>query len=354
MRLYAAIGLTLMLGGCMSGPTDSASKSYSDPSSWTLIERPCKSHLRGLDTDGQSVVWASGTEGRVLKSIDGIHWKVYQVEGAESLDFRDVEAIDSNTAVVMSSGNGVRIYRTSDGGKSWSLCFEDTNAHVFMDGMDFSGSVGLAYGDPIDGRMDLLMTENEGVDWERVPVRYLPIALDGEAGFAASGTGVWLSNHHAKLATGGGAQSRVMLMDLRDTSYLAVATPLASGEATGIFSMAFKSERDGIVVGGNYLDSNKAEANASYTRDGGLTWQPAETTTGGYRSCVAYNTDGHAMAIGRTGSDISLDGGKTWSAHHDEGFFAVCWFKDRWIAVGRNGKMGNTNSAIPQKSDDEG
>src|SRR5829696_7271970 len=71
--------------------------------------------LRGLSVVTQKVVWASGTGGTVIKTIDGGKtWKVMTVPGADKLDFRDIEAFDAKAAYVISIGNGdlSRIYKT--------------------------------------------------------------------------------------------------------------------------------------------------------------------------------------------------------------------------------------------------
>jgi len=54
-----------------------------------------------------SVVWASGSNGVVLRSLDeGQSWQELHVEGAETLDFRGVVAFSDKTAYLMSSGEG--------------------------------------------------------------------------------------------------------------------------------------------------------------------------------------------------------------------------------------------------------
>lgn len=67
------------------------------------------------------IVWIGGSQGTFLRTIDGGKtWETKQVHGAETLDFRDVHAFDSQTAIVMSAGEAekgnARFYRTTDGG----------------------------------------------------------------------------------------------------------------------------------------------------------------------------------------------------------------------------------------------
>src|SRR5829696_830825 len=86
--------------------------------------------FRGLSVVSEKVVWASGTGGTVIRTIDdGKTWNVFAVPGAEKLDFRDIEAFDANTAYILSIGNGdaSRIYKTTDGGTTWKAQFTNTN-----------------------------------------------------------------------------------------------------------------------------------------------------------------------------------------------------------------------------------
>src|SRR5881628_3758828 len=63
--------------------------------------------FRGLSVVNEKIVWASGTGGTVIRTIDGgKRWNVMTVPGAENLDFRDIEAFDANTAYILSIGNG--------------------------------------------------------------------------------------------------------------------------------------------------------------------------------------------------------------------------------------------------------
>src|SRR4029078_1260855 len=92
--------------------------------------------LRGLSVVNEKIVWASGTGGTVIRTIDGGKtWNVITVPGAEKIDFRDIEAFDANTAYILSIGNGEssRIYKTTNGGKNWQLQFKNTNPKAFFD-----------------------------------------------------------------------------------------------------------------------------------------------------------------------------------------------------------------------------
>ena len=46
------------------------------------------------------------------------------------------------------------------------------------------------------------------------------------------------------------------------------STPMATGEATGIFSIAFRDERHGVIVGGTYTKEHDAVNNLAISADG--------------------------------------------------------------------------------------
>ncbi len=298
-------------------------------------------HFRGIQAVTDKLVWLSGTQGTVLKTEDGgKSWDDVTVPECTELDFRDIHALDKNSAWVMSSGNGVRIYHTSNGGQSWTLQFEDKNSNVFMDGMDFYDSQrGIVYGDPIDEIMDVLVTTDGGKNWKRSVKESLPYAWEDEAAFAASGTGVVHKGQNIWMATGGGEISRIIKSSDGGITWQAVLTPLDGGPGIGIFSMAFKNDLNGVVVGGNYIDSTSVKDNCAFTVDGGNSWTKVEGTgPRGYRSCVTINRKGTAIACGRTGIDKS-DDFQNWTAVSDEGFFtADAGNKYIWLA-GRRGKV---------------
>jgi photosystem II stability/assembly factor-like uncharacterized protein len=93
---------------------------------WIKQSVNTKAAFRGLAVVDENTVWASGTGGTVVRTIDGGKtWDIFTVPGAEKLDFRDIEAFDGETAYILSIGNGEasRIYKTTDGGKTWNLQF---------------------------------------------------------------------------------------------------------------------------------------------------------------------------------------------------------------------------------------
>ena len=298
-------------------------------------------HFRGIQAVTDKIVWLSGTKGTVLKTENGgKKWVDITVPNCENLDFRDIHALDKNRAWVMSSGNGVKVFYTDNGGESWKLQFEDTNPKVFLDGMDFFNETdGVIYGDPINGVMDVLITKDGGLNWQRVPVEKLPPSLKNEAGFAASGTGVVHFGELIWMATGGADFSRIIRSNDAGDNWEVFNTPIKGGEGAGIFSIAFKDELMGVAVGGDYIDSTSVAYNCAYTADGGKSWELAEKNgPRGYRSCVVIDEKGTAVACGRTGIDKSSDF-KTWTAVSNEGYYTADAGENHIWLAGRKGKV---------------
>jgi photosystem II stability/assembly factor-like uncharacterized protein len=307
--------------------------------------------LRGLSVVNEKVVWASGTGGIVIRTIDGGKtWKVIVVPGAEKLDFRDIEAFDENTAYILSIGNGdsSRIYKTTDGGQTWQLEFQNNDPKAFYDAIAcFDRETCFAMSDPVDGKF-VLIKRSPGVR-SRVGIRlakWLPIdnsalvAKPGEAAFAASGTCLITQGKNNLFLVTGGSDARVFRSHDRGTTWAVAETPIVKGTSgSGIFSIAMFNDTDGVVVGGNYEKPNEVKDSLAFTNSGGTPWKLGNRLSG-YRSGVTYVDKKTIIAVGTNGSDISRDGGATW-LHIDGANYNAVFAKGKsstW-AVGPNGHV---------------
>jgi photosystem II stability/assembly factor-like uncharacterized protein len=304
--------------------------------SWQLSPTGTDAQLRGLSAVSRHVAWASGARGTVLRTVDGGRsWQQVGPPDTATLDFRDIEAFDAKTAVALSIGGGEssRVYRTTDGGRTWTETFRNTEPAAFYNCVAFfDARNGLVVGDPVAGEFRVLSTSDGGRTWTRLPG---PSALEDEYQFSASGQCVTVADRlDAWLATGGSTVARVLHSPDRGRTWTASETPLASSQSAGVFAVAFRSPRTGIAIGGDYaVPKNGADALA-LTRDGGRTWREPATAPAGYRSGVAYHPflPHVLLAVGPTGSDVSIDGGTNWRQFYDGSLDTVdctrdgaCW-----------------------------
>lgn len=109
----------------------------------------------------------SGSKGTVGKSLDGGKtWKWMKVKGYNKCDFRDIEAFDENTAIIMAVASPAYILKTINGGKKWKKVYENKTKGMFLDAMDFKDvKNGYMVGDPVEGRFFIAKTNNGGDSW---------------------------------------------------------------------------------------------------------------------------------------------------------------------------------------------
>jgi photosystem II stability/assembly factor-like uncharacterized protein len=314
---------------------------------WSVQSTGTDANLRGVSViadsehDDKTVVWATGSNGTVLRTVDsGKHWKRLEIPSAGSLDFRGVCAVDEKTAYVMSSGEGEksRIYKTKDGGATWELQYTDKRKAFFLDAIScWNDTLCFALSDPVDGKFLLLRT-GDGTHWSELPRDTMPEALANEGAFAASNSSLTIYDGREIYFATGGASRVFRSKDLGKT-WTVYQTPVIRGKASsGIFSIVVRAS-DVVVVGGDYQDPKSAYKNAAVSRDFGETWQLAKNLPGGYRSAVAYFAGGF-LTVGPSGAELSKDG-LTWEHMDATNLNAIGFDRDKGWAVGSKGSAAH-------------
>ena len=222
--------------------------------------------------------------------------------------------------------------------------FKAEDEKVFLDAMSFwDARNGIVFGDSVDGKHYILTTDNGGQTWTRVSTDNLPPALENEGAFAASGTNIALSGKtHAWIGTGAAAKARVLRTSDRGKTWQVAETPLAAGPSAGIFSIAFRDAKHGVIAGGDYRKEKEAVDNLAVTKDGGVTWTLVKGLSG-FRSVVAYVPGTKTLvALGPSGGDYSTDDGQTWKSIEGPGFdtFSFARRKTTGWGAGNNGALG--------------
>ncbi|WP_344532477.1 oxidoreductase [Streptomyces albiaxialis] len=307
---------------------------------WSLKHDGGESRFRGLSAVSRSTAWVAGSGGTVLRTRDGgASWKDVSPPGAEGLELRDIETFGPRRAVALAIGEGdaSRVFRTEDGGAHWKETFRNDDPAAFYNCMTFfDDRNGLTVGDPVDGKFRVLATRDGGRNWRVLPSGGMPPALKGETNFAASGQCLTSAgSRDVWMATGGGERARVFHSADRGRHWTVTDTPLPGAEpARGVFGLAFRDARHGLAVGGDYEPGEQSPDASAVTGDGGAHWKRSARPVPEYRSGVTWLPHARrtALAVGPTGSDLTLDGGRSWRTFDQGSYDTVdcapdfgCW-----------------------------
>ncbi len=307
-----AILACLPLGGCIhisiGGAFEVLARLPTPDATLEVQESGVNASLRGVYALDESSCWASGSAGTCLRTTDaGQTWQRLEVPNADELDFRDVHPFDNDNALLMTAGTPARIYRTSDGGAHWTIVHEDHREGAFFDGMDFwDDHRGVLFGDPIDGEFTILLTEDGGRSWTHADPASIPDAMEGEAGFAASGTCVATGpGGQAIIALGGNTGldgARILLSRDYANTWESKVTSVPTSASAGLFSVAYFSGGEYLGVGGDYAKPSLQDLAERHENDPGATYtsqpiysEPPELALllpmpNPYRSCVAVGS----------------------------------------------------------------
>ena len=291
--------------------------------------------IRSLSVPSEKVIWASGSKGMIAKSInEGLTFEWMQVKGYEKRDFRAMHAWNDQEAIIVAVAAPAVILKTKDGGTSWYTVYENKDTAMFLDALQFKDSKnGIVIGDPIDGVVFMLTSNNKGESWSKVPASYFKSSLhQGEAFFASSNSNLVHVGKSLFLVTGG-LKSRIW------NNGVAADLPLLQGtNSTGANSIAVSPNRQKLViVGGDFTQDKLSDKNIAGYR---LLLEPKSDqkqltekktilqpvllgTPNGYKSCVEFINNQLIVTAGTSGVDISEDGGKQWDKISDASFHVI-------------------------------
>lgn len=324
LRLFVPAAVSGLVVACSSAP---AVPNAADPAAMplpliTTQTVATRQLLQAVSVVSNDVVWVSGHGGTWARTEDGgATWTAGVVPGADSLQFRDLYALDAKRVWLMSAGNGSasQIWYSGDAGKGWTQQFRNGSSKAFYDCMGFwDEKHGLAISDGVDGIFPVLATRN-GKNWALLSEAASPHARPGEGSFAASGTCLaTLDDRYAWFGTGAAAEgfARVVRTTDEGRSWRSADTPIATNASAGIATVAFRDTLHGVAMGGNIAKPDTFLLNVAVTSDGGVSWQAggAVPFPGAiYGSAYSLDNGRSALvAVGPKGAAISWDDARSW------------------------------------------
>ena len=305
----------------------------------TLYERESgiPKHARGVFIDDKHII-TSGHDGNIaFSSSKEIDFKHYHLDSLE--DFRDVH-FSNNRIFAMNSGNLGEIWLVDLITSSRNPVFKREG--VFLDGMDFNANnQAVAFGDPIDQKITVLLSKNGGNSWYVCDPNHLPTAQIGEAGFAASGSGIKLFDDGTiYIGTGGGETANLYKSENFGETWNILSTPMQSGGSYGIYSMFFWSKNEGVIIGGSYEHKDDHENICFITTDAGKSWTNISKGLPGYCSAINGTSNGDLLfASGRSGVYYSKNKGEKWVMLWEESYYTIGIYDKKVVFSGREGKL---------------
>ena len=338
-RMHANLVIALLTGCAVRGAR------HDQPPTLTPQLSGTTTLLIAVSAVNDSVAWVAGTNRTFARTVDGgTTWTAAQVDvpDAPGLQFRDVHAVDANTAYLLSIGNGrdSRIFKTTNAGATWQTQFVNTDSAAFYDCFDFwSPDSGVVTSDAVRGELVVRVTTNGGASWDLVSPSALPRAIEGEGSFAASGTClVTRPGGHAWIGT---TKGRVIHTSDYGRSWTAARTPITVSDTVGVVSVAFRDGRHGVAFGG--FGGAATDTLLASTIDGGatLTVRARPPLRGGV-SGGAYAGGSRTIVVGGfTGAAYSPDEGTTWVPLDTANYWGIGFApggRVGWLA-GRGGRV---------------
>ncbi len=302
--------------------------------------------IRAIQVIDNQTIYYAGSRGDVGFTKDnGKSWTREYITYNDTIvpHFRSL-AKNKNHFFALSVANPALLYKISD--EKTELVYTENHEKVFYDALTFfdDNKHGIAVGDPTENCASIIITEDAGNTWQKIPCANLPKFEEDEAFFAASNTNIKTIGKTVWIASGG-KKARILKSDDFGKTWTIFDTPIIQGNGPqGIYSIDFADKNNGIIIGGDYSKPKENIANKAITKDGGKTWSlVSDGKNPNYKSCVQYvpNTQGKEIfAVSKTGVSFSNDSGNSWSEVSKEGYYTIQFVDKNTAWLSGNNKIG--------------
>lgn len=242
------------------------------------------------------------------------------------LEINNLSAVSADVAFVSALDTEVgmfgKVFRTTDGGMTWEDAIPegyvtDATLSSFLNLVHFfDANTGITQGDPIGtgvGEYEIYRTTDGGFTWSLLPGSAIPNPATGEYGYnggnVGAGSRFWFVTN----------KGNIYRTDDQGATWQKFDTPLTDFAGTNAGGTLYMSDNNiGLI-----LRRTGSGAAATYTvhrtTDGGATWGASEEWTGGSYLLLSYvpgTTTIMATSASNTeanGSQYSNDNGVTWT-----------------------------------------
>lgn len=263
--------------------------------SWSAQNSGTFVNLISVSAVSELTGWVAGIGGIVRKTVNGgLTWTNGNLSPSVlNSDIYNIFAWSVNDAICTATPDNTYIYKTSNGGSTWTQVY--TLSGGFINALQMiSSSEGYGVGDPVGGKWTIVKTTDGGNTWVRMATE--PSVLNTDAGwnnslsidgsniwFGTNGTKVYHSTdlgltwtfgvttgtsnsyalHFNNITTGLIGGSAMLMSTNGGTSYSGVTAPGTIGNINGI--------------GGDGTDwwAIRADANIYRSTDGAVSWTNA-------------------------------------------------------------------------------
>ena len=279
--------------------------------------------IRALELENDSTCWFAGSKNKFGYTNDyGKTWKENVIKyDTFNLEFRSI-SVTTNSVFIFSVGSPALLFKIDKKTLNYKLVYKETNKKAFYDSMQFwDDKNGIAVGDPTANCMSIVLTKDGGNSWNKIACENLPLAVEGEAAFAASNTNISLVDQKAFIATGG-KEANIFVGSDYGKNWQKYKTPIIQGEEmTGIFSVDNLSMDTAIIAGGNWSSKESTVKAMAITVDGN-NWKIKENNPG-YISCIQFiPKTKNLIACSTTGIYYSEDLAESWVKVSKEGYYS--------------------------------
>jgi len=279
--------------------------------------------IRALEVENDSTCWFAGSKNKFGYTNDYAKtWKEKLIKyDTFNLEFRSI-SVTTNSVFILSIGSPALLFKIDKKTLNYRLVYKETKEKAFYDSMQFwDDENGIAVGDPTEDCMSIIITKDGGNTWNKIACENLPIAVEGEAAFAASNTNISLVNDMAFIVTGG-KEANILVGSDYGKNWKKFKTPIIQGEKmTGIFSVDNLSMDTAIIAGGNWSSKESTVKAMAITVDGN-NWKIKENNPG-YISCIQFvPKTKNLIACSTTGIYYSEDLAESWVKVSEEGYYS--------------------------------